>query len=173
MRILSHYYKCSSEYLSSISPDIEKEINQVLNKLTGEKDTKIPLDDLAWILASNGWAFSQPLPDGPKQSPTMNSVIESNDPELCKTSSNLEIETESDFAKKFDTQMVQLEIQADDLEEIASDLIKFRIAFAEKRIQVGIEIIIQNGNGLSEFENVKDMLVKLDVDCPVWLISIG
>jgi hypothetical protein len=70
-------------------------------------------------------------------------------------------------------QLVQLEIQADDLEGIASDLIKFRIAFAEKRIQAGIEIIIQNGDAPAAFETVKDMLVKLDIDCPVWLIGIA
>ena len=67
-----------------------------------------------------------------KQAPKMDANLE-----LCKTSSSLEIGTKSDFAKKFGDQLVQLEIQADDLEGIASDLIKFRIAFAEKRIQVG------------------------------------
>jgi hypothetical protein len=152
MQISSHYYKCSPEYLSSISPNLEKEIKQALDKLVANKDSKALSVDLSRHLVVNGWVGSQ---------------------ELCKTSSSIEIETKSDLAKKFDDQLVQLEMQANDLEGIASDVIKFRIAFAEKRIRAGIEIIIQNGDTPATFETVKDMLVKLDIDCPVWLIGIS
>ena len=156
MRILSHYYKCSPEYLGSISPGIEKDVKQALDRLPTSKDFKNLSDNLTQILISEGWTSSQ-----------------ASGSELCKTSSTIEIGTKSDFAKKFGTQMIQLEIQSYDLEEIASDLIKFRIAFAEKRIQAGIEVTIQNSDKTDAFENVKDMLVKLDVDCPVWLIGIA
>lgn len=174
MQILSHYYyKCSPEFLNSINTKIEKEINQVLNKLNDKKASKSLFDDFFLILLSKGWAFSQIHAEKLTQSITTDDIIQSNTPEICKISSSIEIETTSDFAKKFGNQLLQLNIQAYDLEEIASDIIKFRIAFAEKRIQAGIEIIIQNDNEADAFENVKDMLVKLDVDCPVWVIGIA
>lgn len=180
MEIKSHYYKCSPEYLNSISPNLEKDINHILNKMPERKDSKSLLNDLFWLLASNGWSFSETPaelkntpPENLRLSLSVETIIESNKPEFCKSSSNLDIDSKSDFAKKYDGQLVQMEIQTDDLKEIASDLIKFRIAFAEKKIQVGIEIIIQNENEPAAFENVKAMLVKLDVDCPVWVIGIG
>lgn len=154
MTYASHYYKCSLEYLNSISPNIEKEIKQVLDELVAKNDPKNLTNDLFLILPSHGWSHSG--------TPT-----ESNDPNLCRTSSGPELETKSDFAKIFDDQLIQLEIQSGQLYDIASDVAKFKIAFAEKRIQAGIEIII----GIDP-ANAIDMLVKLDVDCPVWVICL-
>jgi hypothetical protein len=95
MRISSHYYKCSSEYLSSISPNIEKEIKLVLDILAANNDSNDRSVELSQLLATNGWSFSQAPAVGMKQASKMDA-----DPELCKTSSSFKIETSSDFAKK-------------------------------------------------------------------------
>ena len=154
MNYTFHYYKCSPEYLASINPNIEPDIQKVLEALKIKNDPKNFTSDLYLILSSHAWSHSG--------APT-----KSNTPDLCRTSSNPELETTAGFAKMFDNRLIQLEVQSGQLYEIASDVAKFRIAFAEKRISAGIEIIIG-----SELEQAVDMLVKLDLDCPVWLIGV-
>jgi hypothetical protein len=148
------YYKCSPEYLQSISPDIEKEIKQILEKIKKKNNPKNVISDLYSILPSYEWVHC----DEKSDSGNLN---------ICRTSANPDLATKADFAKLFNDQIVHLEIQSGKMSEIASDVVKFRIGFAEKRIAAGIEMV----SGV-DLEQVIDMLVLLDIDCPIWVIGI-
>ena len=79
--------------------------------------------------------------------------------------------------------MVQIETQFDDMEALAQDVCKFRIAFAEKRLALGIEIVLYNPKSyfenkkgdvswIAHFDLAKNTLETLAIDCPIWLIGI-
>jgi len=59
-----------------------------------------------------------------------------------------------------------------------------RIAYAERRLTLGIEIVLSNPTsyfahrknaigGLASFDIAKNTLNTIGLDCPIWLIGIG
>lgn len=190
MDFKSFYHKCSPDYLNSIDPDLENHISRIIKLIPKRNNEDAILADFFWLLASNSWCFHSPPPSlsltPPKDlnlSASFNDIEKSNDPDLCVTSKKIETDTQSDYAKLWGSQLVQLEIQFATMEEATKDFTKFRIAFAEKRIGLGIEIVLENPdlflsdkktgeNTQAHFDEVKKMLSMLDLDCPIWLIGI-
>jgi len=180
MKYFSFFYKSSPDYLKTISPGLEKEIYETLETLPERNHRKENHDDLFWLLFSKGWAFSSSHSINGNNPPedlglSLNNPLESNDPKICRVSTVLEIDSESGFSKKFGKNLVHSNIQENSLKEISADVTKFRIAFREKRIQTGIEMVFMNNktdDTKDSFENVKDLLFKLDIDCPIWLLGV-
>ncbi len=59
----------------------------------------------------------------------------------------------------------------------------FRIAYSERRLALGIEIVLANPNlyfahrrsaigGMASFDIAKNTLNTIGLDCPIWLIGI-
>ena len=56
MNYTFHYYKCSPEYLASINPNIEPDIQKVLDALKIRNNPKNFTSDLYLILSSHAWS---------------------------------------------------------------------------------------------------------------------
>jgi hypothetical protein len=63
------------------------------------------------------------------------------------------------------------------------DFCDFRIAFAERKLALGIEIVLSDPNGyfahrksavggMASFNIAKNTLATIGLDCPIWLIGI-
>jgi hypothetical protein len=63
---------------------------------------------------------------------------------LCLTSTTLDTRWHSDFAKSFGTKLIQVEAQFGKVEAMFKDFCGFRIAYAERRLSLGIEIVLSN-----------------------------
>ncbi|MFZ2539497.1 MAG: hypothetical protein WAX04_11435, partial [Oscillospiraceae bacterium] len=63
-------------------------------------------------------------------------------------SSTLKADWHSDFAKEYEPGIVQLEVQFGKVESMFKNFCGFRIAYAERRILLGIEIVISKRYGL-------------------------
>ena len=64
------------------------------------------------------------------------------------------------------------------------DFCGFRIAYSERRLALGVEIVLSNPNayfahrkqaigGMASFDIAKNTLTTIGLDCPIWLIGIG
>ena len=80
--------------------------------------------------------------------------------------------------------MVQIEAQFGKVEAMFKDFCGFRIAYAEKRLALGIEIVIANPpsyfshrkntiSGMASFNVAKSTLTTIGLNCPIWLIGIS
>jgi hypothetical protein len=90
----------------------------------------------------------------------------------------------SDFAKLFDSKLVQVEVQFGKVESMFKDFCGFRIAYYEKRLALGIEIVMYEPSkyfahrknsisGMAYFDIAKRTLPAIGLDCPIWLIGIS
>ena len=100
------------------------------------------------------------------------------------TSTTLNTRWHSDFAKQFGSNLVQLEAQFGKVEAMFKDFCGFRIAYAERRLALGIEIVLSNPivyfahrrnaiGGMANFKIAKDTLNSIGLDCPIWLVGIN
>jgi hypothetical protein len=87
------------------------------------------------------------------------------------------------FAKSFDGKLVQLEVQFGKVESMFKDFCGFTIARFERRLSLGIEIILcepnryfshrrQSTSGMAYFEIAKRTLPAIGLNCPIWLVGI-
>jgi hypothetical protein len=64
------------------------------------------------------------------------------------------------------------------------DFCGFRIAYAERRLALGVEIVLTDPpsyfvhrknavSGMASFDIAKNTLTSIGLDCPIWLIGIG
>jgi len=64
------------------------------------------------------------------------------------------------------------------------DFCGFRIAYSERRLALGIEIVLSNPNsyvahrrhaigGMASFDIARNTLTTIGLDCPIWLIGIS
>jgi hypothetical protein len=104
--------------------------------------------------------------------------------DLCQTSTTLETRWHSGFAKAFGSELVQIEAQFGKVEGMFKDFCGFRIAYAERRLTLGIEIVLSDLNsyfahrrnairGMASFDIAKNTLNTIGLDCPIWLVGIG
>jgi len=79
---------------------------------------------------------------------------------------------------------VQLEAQFGKVESMFKDFCGFRIAYAEKRLALGIEIVLSDPmayfahrknavGGMANFQIAKNTLRTIGIDCPIWLIGLS
>ncbi len=91
----------------------------------------------------------------------------------------------ADFAKTFDgIKLVQIEAQFGKVEAMFKDFCGFRIAYAERRLSLGIMIVLSDPmtyfshrksaiGGMASFRVAKDTLNVIGLDCPIWLVGIN
>lgn len=186
----NYFYNCSREYLDSISPALVSEIIEVISSLPKRKTQTEINNDFFWLLTERGWSYDTlsgisdaPPDDLPMKSSSAPSSRNRTQRHLCLTSTTLDASWHSDFAKIFDSKLVQIEAQFGKVESMFKDFCGFRIARYERRLALGIQIVLTDPNayfahrkasigGMAYFEIAKRTLPAIGLDCPIWLIGM-
>jgi hypothetical protein len=184
------FYNCSKEYIHSIDPSLYTEITEILTRLPKRQKQEEINNDLFWLLTNKGWAYDtlanvseQPPPELAIRNLTRSMLSRNNKRSLCVTSTTLDASWHSDFAKVFCSHLVQIEAQFGKVESMFKDFCGFRIARYERRLALGIEIVLcmpskyfahrRNAvGGMAYFDIAKNTLPAIGLDCPIWLIGI-
>ncbi len=189
MKTREYFYRCSKEYVFSISSAIYDEVIAVINALP-KRQTQAELNnDFFWLFLNNGWTYDskpQSLPNGPPVELGIANVklpLSNKNRGLCLSSTTLGAKWHTDFAKQFGSNLVQAEVQFGKLESMFKDFCGFRIATHERRLALGIEIVLNNPNeyfshrrsaisGMAYFDIAQRTLPAIGLDCPIWLLGI-
>ena len=185
-----YFYNCSREYVTAISPVLLSEFSSILSQLSVRKTQAEINNDLFWLLTQKGWAFDS-LSGISATSPAdlglpeiqRSKVKEGNDRSLCLTATTLEASWHCDFSKRFPAGLVQVEVQFGKVESMFKDFCGFRLAHYEKRLALGIEIVMHDPygyfahrrnaiGGMAYFDIAKNTLPAIGLDCPIWLLGI-
>jgi hypothetical protein len=191
MNLESYYYNCSPDYIASINPDLHDEIAATINLLPKKQKQSEINADLFWLLTNKNWyydtvpqGYSRRPPDEFKISRSLQEIREWNDRKLCTTSTTLDTRWHADFAKTFGGQkLVHIEAQFGKVEAMFKDFCGFRIAYAERRLCLGIMIVLSDPmsyfshrrgaiGGKASFHVAKDTLNVIGLDCPIWLVGV-
>jgi hypothetical protein len=188
---MDYFHNCSKEYLHSISPSLYSEVVDIIKKLP-KRSTQAEINkDLFWILTAHGWSYDS-TPAGLSDHPTEDLEIEQvalpeikrqNQSELCLTSTTLEARWRSDYAKIYDNKLVQMEAQFGKVESMFKDFCGFKIAWYERRLALGVEIVMcepgryfahrkSATSGMAYFDIAKKTLPAIGLECPIWLLGI-
>ena len=148
-----YFYNCSQEYIQSIDHSLYDQINTVIQQLPKRQTQSEINSDLFWLLTSHGWNYDTVLQSTGEIPPaefnidkSLTEIKSQNNRKLCLTSTTLDTRWHSDFAKKFGSKLVQVEAQFGKVEAMFKDFCGFRIAFAERRLALGIEIVLLEPN---------------------------
>jgi len=185
-----YFHRSSREYISSIDATLYDEVVKVISSLPKRRTQAEINQDFFWLLTEKGWSYDS-KPGGLAASPPSDlglsraKVSQSrNERSLCLSSSTVEANWRSDFAKSFDGRLVQLEVQFGKVELMFKDFCGFQIAWHERRLALGIEIVMSKPSeyfshrkgaisGKAYFEIAKKTLPAIGLDCPIWLIGMG
>jgi len=184
-----YFYNCSKEYIDSIDSTLYEEITEVISCLPKRQIQTEINNDLFWLLTSRGWSYdtiggtSDSPPEGIKVRDVTMSETKNNNRSLCVTSTTLDASWHCDFARIYDSQLVQVEAQFGKVESMFKDFCGFRIAMCEKRLALGIEIVLAEPfgyfahrknaiGGMAYFNIAKNTLPAIGLECPIWLIGI-
>jgi len=186
-----YFYNCSEQYVQSIALSLHQNVLAAIGGMRKRPNQKELNADLWWLLTSMGWSYdSMPsgLPDRPADDlgiadADRTAIQHANQRDLCLTSATLGAQWRADFAKVFDGQTVQVEAQFGTVESMFKDFCGFRIASYERRISLGIEIVMSKPNeffahrkkaiaGMAYFDVAKRTLPAIGLDCPIWLIGL-
>jgi hypothetical protein len=189
MNLQSYFYNCSPDYIDSIDPALHVQIASVINKLPKRQTQSEINSDLFWLLMSEGWSFdSIPAGGGEKPPIDLNLIIDKTEPrrvnirKLCRTSTTLQTRWYADFGKIFGGKLVQIEAQFGKVEAMFKDFCGFRIAYAERRLALGIEIVLSEPvkyfahrkasiGGMASFDVARETLTTIGLECPIWLVG--
>lgn len=191
MNLESYYYNCSPDYIDTIDPSLHNQILSILSQLPKRLTQSEINSDLFWLLLSNGWNFDS-VPQGAGKTPPTDIGLADdhvqpkrvNIRRLCRTSTTLKTRWYADFAKTFGSKLVQIEAQFGKVEAMFKDFCGFRIAFAERRLALGIEIVLSEPvkyfahrkssiGGMASFDVARETLTTIGLECPIWLVGIG
>ena len=192
MKLESYYYNCSSEYINSIDSDLQDQIVATIDLLPKRQKQSEINADLFWLLTNKGWYYDT-VPQGYSKKPqdefgvtrSLQEIRKWNDRSLCRTSTTLDTRWHADFSKTFDgLKLVQIEAQFGKVEAMFKDFCGFRIAYAERRLSLGIMIVLSDPmsyfahrksaiGGMASYHVAKDTLNVIGLDCPIWLVGIG
>lgn len=184
-----YFYNCSKDYISSLSEGLFDEIVEVISLLPKRKTESEINNDIFWLLTVKGWShdtLSGVTPSAPadlKVKGDCSDIEKAVNRQLCLTTSTLNAAWSTDFAKKYDDRLVQLEAQFGKVESMFKDFCGFRIARFERRLELGIEIVMSDPNKyfahrentvseMASFEIAKKTLPAINLDCPIWLVGI-
>ena len=192
MKHETYFYNCSKPYIDGIYPGLFSEIAETIEALP-KRGTQSEINkDIFWLLTSKGWSYDS-TPAGIKASessdlPTtgissLKDIKSRNIRDLCLTSTTLGANWHSDFGKRFGNQLVQIEAQFGKVESMFKDFCGFKICSYERRLTLGIEIVISEPNsyfkhrkastsGMAYFDIAKQTLPAIDLNCPIWLIGL-
>jgi len=186
----SFFNNCSKEYVSSIDPSLYEEITEIIGKLPKRQKQEKINNDLFLLLVNKGWSYDTlaNISDSPPNEIEVadlskSTVAKNNKRPLCVTSTTLEASWHSDFAKLFGSHLVQIEAQFGKVESMFKDFCGFRIARYERRLALGIEVVLcepykyfshrKNAiGGMAYFDIAKSTLPAIGLDCPIWLLGI-
>jgi hypothetical protein len=187
----SYFYNCSSEYAQSIDPGLHDQIISVVSRVPKRQTQSEINADLFWLFTSEDWNYDS-VPVGAATNSTdvrgaaqsLDTIKMKNNRNLCLTSTTLDTRWRSDFAKTYDSGLVQIEAQFGKVEAMFKDFCGFRIAYAERRLALGVEIVLTDPpayfahrknavSGMASFDIAKNTLTSIGLDCPIWLIGIG
>ncbi len=185
MELTHFYYGCSREYVDSINTALFAEIGTIVGSLSKRQTQSEINNDLFWLLTGKGWSYdtlsgasdSPPVELG-MDLPSRQEIKRRNNRSLCRTSSTLEATWHSDFAKAFSGKLVQIEVQFGKVESMFKDFCGFRIARYERRLELGIEIVMKEPakyfahrkasiGGMAYFEVARKTLPAIGLDCPI------
>ena len=190
MKYEEFYYSCSKQYIDSIDPSLHQEIIEIVGRLPKRHKQEEINNDLFWLLVSKGWAYDtlSGVSDGPPESVGATGISTSvanrnNNRSLCLTSTTLDASWHSDFAKLFSPGLVQIEAQFGKVESMFKDFCGFRIARHERRLALGIEIVLCEPSkyfshrknavgGMAYFDIARNTLPAIGLNCPIWLVGI-
>lgn len=190
MKLRFYYYNCSPEYIQTIDPAIYDQIISVVGRIPKRKTQSEINTDLFWLFTSERWNYDTVPPGIVDSSAEVSNTDQSideikkrNNRNLCLTSTTLDTRWHADFAKSFDSKLVQIEAQFGKVEAMFKDFCGFRIAYAERRLDLGIVIVLSNPpeyfahrknaiSGMASFDIAKNTLTTIGLDCPIWLIGI-
>lgn len=178
MIIENYFYNCSKEYVDSIDQHLYQELTGILEYLPKSEIQSEINRNIFFQLTKKGWSYDT-LPQGLGAY----SGEVPNNRSLCVTSSTLGANWHSDFAKVLDDQLVQIEAQFGKIESLFKDFCGFRIAYFERRLALGIEIVLSEPyvyfahrkssvSGMAYFDIAKRTLPAIGLECPIWLIGI-
>jgi len=190
MNSQSYFYNCSPEYINSIDAYLYNQIITIIEQLPKRQTQSEINSDLFWYLTSDGWFYdSVPTgaknkrPDGLRKNLSLQEIKNRNKRNQCLTSTTLNTRWHADFAKSFGSNLVQTEAQFGKVEAMFKDFCGFRIAYSERRLALGIEIVLCNPNsyfahrksavgGMANFDIAKNTITTIGLDCPIWLIGM-
>ena len=191
MNSQSYFYNCSPEYIKSIDTHLYDQIITTIEQLPKRQTQSEINSDLFWYLTSDGW-FYDSVPIGAKENKpavlkeniSLSEIKNRNIRNQCLTSTTLNTRWCADYAKSFGSNLIQIEAQFGKVEAMFKDFCGFRIAYSERRLALGIEIVLSNPNsyfayrrhaiwGMASFSIAKDTLNSIGLDCPIWLVGIG
>jgi len=186
----NYFYNCSKKYIDAINSNLYEEITEVISQLPKRQKQSEINNDLFWLLTSRGWSFdslsgvSDSSPPGIKtENKSRSELKKKNNRSLCKTSTTLEASWHCDFAKSYDSKLIHIEAQFGKVESMFKDFCGFRIARSERRLTLGIEIVLcepykyfahrKNAiGGMAYFDIAKNTLPAIGLECPIWLMGI-
>ena len=190
MKLRFYYYSCSPEYVQSIDPNLYDQIISIVGRVPKRQTQSEINADLFWLFTSEGWDYDT-VPTGAVTGSTdvsgitqsLDAIKIANNRNLCLTSTTLDTRWHADFAKLFGSKLVQIEAQFGKVEAMFKDFCGFRIAYAERRLDLGIVIVLSDPpayfahrknaiSGIASFDNAKNTLTTIGLDCPIWLIGI-
>jgi hypothetical protein len=151
MNFQSCFHNGSPDYIDSIDSSLQGQITFVINQLPKRQPQSEIKSDLFWLLMANSWNFDSLPPGGSSTPPADLDLLSDtgkpkrvNNRKLCRTSTTLQTIWHADFAKAFESKLVQVEAQFGKVEAMFNDFCGFRIAYAERWLAFGIEIFCQN-----------------------------
>lgn len=185
-----YYYNCSPDYIASIDPDLHGEVETIIRMLPKRETPSKINEDLFWLFTQKEWCYDTMPANAAPECPFPIDFMESievirnrNLRDLCLTSSTLDTRWHADYAKRYGNNLVQVEAQFGKVEAMFKDVCGFRIAYAEGRLALGIEIVLVDPpsyvahrksavGGMASFDLAKDTLATIGLECPIWLIGI-
>ncbi|ATW24577.1 hypothetical protein [Candidatus Formimonas warabiya] len=190
MKYKQLFYNCSPGYINSISPDLSNEVIDTILKLP-KRPTQSEINcDLFWLLGAMDWYYdatphglTDNSPDELGISLTKGELSGRNKRVLCETSTTLGAGWHADYAKEYGDKLVQIEAQFGTIESMFKDFCGFKIACYERRLALGIEIVMSNPgkyfahrknaiSGMAYFDIAQKALMAIGLNCPIWLIGI-
>lgn len=190
MKFKSFHYNCTAEQIETIDPHLPNEVRAIIRMLPRRGSAALIKEDLFWLFTHKGWCYdtipAESNPECPFELDIMESlelVRDRNLRELCLTSSTLETRWHADFAKRYGRRLVQVETQFGQAEAMFKDFCGFRIAHAEGRLALGIEIVLVDPprhvaqrqepmDNLASFDIAKKTLTTIGLASPIWLLGI-
>jgi hypothetical protein len=185
-----YYYNCSADSIAAIDPDLHGEVETIIRMLPRREAPSRIKEDLFWLFTQKEWCFdtipANAAPECPFPIDFMASIEvirDRNLRDLCLTSSTMDTRWHSDYAKRYGNSLVQVEAQFGKVEAMFKDFCGFRIAYAERRLALGIEIVPvdpprygahpeNTARGMASFDIARHTLAAIGLACPIWLVGI-
>jgi len=191
MACISYYHNCSKEYVCSLSPEVHEDVIWALSHLLPRQTQAEINRDLWWLLTAKGWCYDAVPPHSTAQAPAelpipgtrRDEVAQRNDRSLCNTTTTIAANWRADFARLTQGKLVQIEVQFGKVESMFKDFCGFAIAWHEKRLSLGVEVVMHEParhfptrkrtiSGMAYFEVARKTLPAIGLTCPIWLVGI-